>query len=107
MTAAKCREWVRAAGTTLETAEKEQPHRHAREPGISQVTPATEERGRGSLLTLSMLGARALENVLRLECSRSTALLLPMLSVHLSEMHRDAGHQAQPVRQHMQPEKKG
>lgn len=52
MTAAKCREWVRAAGTTSGMAEKKQPHRHAQEPGISQVTPATEERGRGSLLTL-------------------------------------------------------
>lgn len=89
MTAAKCRERVRAAGTTSGTAEKKQPHRHSQEPGISQVTPATEERGCGSLLTLWMLGARALENGLRLECFRDIALLLPMLSMHLSETHRE------------------
>lgn len=61
MTAAKRRELVRAAGTTSGTAEKEQPRSRAQEPGTAQVTPATEERGRGSLPTLWILGARALE----------------------------------------------
>lgn len=61
MTAAKRREGVRAAGTTSGTAEEKQHQRYAQEPGNSQVTPATEERGWGSLLTLWMLGPRPWE----------------------------------------------
>lgn len=57
MTAAKRREGLRAAGTTSGTAEEKQPH-SCQEPGNSQVTPATEERGWGSFLTLGMLRPR-------------------------------------------------
>lgn len=92
MTIAKCRERVRAAGTTSGTAEKEQPRRHARQPHISQVTSATEQRGRGALPVLWVMGDRALENMLRLQCFRGTALLLPTLSTHHPEMHREMQH---------------
>lgn len=56
---------------------------------MSQVTPAAEEGGCGFPPTLWMLGARALEKVSRLECFSGAALLLPLLSPHPSEMHRE------------------
>lgn len=79
---------VRAAGITSGTAGEKQPHRYAREPGNSQVTPATEERGWGFPPDPLDTGAQAVENMPRLECARG-ALLLPMLSTYFPEMHRE------------------
>lgn len=70
MTAAKCREQGRAAGTTSGAAEEEAAPRRARETATSQVTPASEERAGGSLLALWMGSTRVLE---RSECFRGAA----------------------------------
>lgn len=91
MTIAKCRERVRAAGTTSGTAEKEQPHRHAWQPHISQVTSATEQRGRGALPVLWVMGDRALEDMLRLQRHCPSAPHTQHTSSR--DAQRDAAHQ--------------
>lgn len=88
MTAAKRREGLRAAGTTSGTAEEKQPHRYAQEPGNSQVPPATEERGWGSLHPSGCWGPGLGEHTKAGACQRC-CLLLPMLSMYLPEMHRE------------------
>lgn len=64
-------------------------------PGAWHFTGNACHGGEGSRFPPDPLdaGARALENVLRLECFRGAALLLPMLSMHLSEMMQDIRRQ--------------
>lgn len=77
-------------------------------PGIPRFTGNTCHRGLTVPSPLLHAGGQALENVLKLGVlQRACSSVLPTLSVHLLEMHRDAGHWTPAVRRHVQPEKKG
>lgn len=60
-------------------------------PGAWQLTGNSCHRGEGLGFPPDPPdgGAQALENMPRLECVRGAALLLPMLSMYLPEMHRE------------------
>lgn len=60
-------------------------------PGAWQLTGNSCHRGEGLGFPPDPLdaGAQALGNMPRLECVRGAALLLPMLSMYLPEMHRE------------------